>query len=263
MPGAVVSELDGGWVRRQGRGGRHRLPDPRGKQGIGGIDGVFGDEPGVDEVGGPVLVDVSQGDVAAVGHDDGGVGAVHGEEQGVDDVDEAAVVDVPQQPGGCRRLAAVPAVERFDDEVDRGHAGFNLEGGFDEGLQARSGDRQPVSRYGPRSLVGGGRRSSRANAPRPGLPVGQHHRPGLRASRIAQPVEIDPGANRPPGRVGAVPGSRVIAGRTHPVDQGRYPLPEEVEDLEPHRRRGRQVEGDDSGGIEWIGVVASQVEVSG
>ena len=50
------------------------------------------------------------------------------------------------------------------------------------------------------------------------------------------------------------------AGRTFPVHQGRHPLTQDVEHLQPHPRRGRQLIRDDGRGIERVGVVLTQAQ---
>ena len=53
----------------------------------------------------------------------------------------------------------------------------------------------------------------------------------------------------------------VKTGRLFPVDQGRDPLPQDVEHLQPHPRRGRQLIRNDRRGIEGVGVVLPQLHV--
>ena len=101
VPGPVVLEGDGGG--KGGQGCRPRplnqgLPDSWGQRRIGGISYVGGDVVGVGEIRLAVPVDVTEGYIAVVRHDEAGIGAVHGNQQGVENVDPAVVVDVAQDP---------------------------------------------------------------------------------------------------------------------------------------------------------------------
>ena len=151
----------------------------------------------------------------------------------------------------------------FDDDVDRSHARLHPEGGVDVGDKPRTRDGQSEDRGCFLCLQDCGGRTARPCRRNPRLPVDQHHAPGLMNPLAPQPVEVDPGGHGAPRGIGGVPTSRVKAGRPLPVDKGRHPLSQDVEDLEPHPGRGRELVGDDGGRIERIGIVMSQLEPLG
>ena len=148
----------------------------------------------------------------------------------------------------------------FDDDVHRSHARLHPEGGVDVGDKPRTRDGQSENRGRFHFLPDGGWRTARYCRRNPRLPVDQHHAPGLMNPLALQPVEVDPGGHGAPRGIGGVPTSCVKAGRPLPVDQGLHPLSEDVEDLQPHPGRGRQLVGDYGGRIKWIGIVLPQLE---
>ena len=264
VPGPVVLEGDGGGKGRQ----RCRpldlaLPDSCGQRRIGGIDRVGGDVIGVGEIRPAVPVDVTEGDIAVVRHDEAGIGAVHGNQQGVENVDPAVVVDVAEDPSRGR-LRTQDRARSLDDDVHRSHARLHPEGRVEVGDQPFSRDGQSVDRVLLHLLLpDGGWRTTRHCRRNPGLPVDQHHAPGQVHPAALQPVEVDPCGRRTPRGIRGVPAGGVKAGRTFPVDQGRHPLSQDVEDLEPHPGRGRQLVWNYGGRIERIGIVVSQLEPLG
>ena len=122
---------------------RKGLPDPGGQRRIGGIHRVGGDVVGVGEIGPAVPVDVAEGYVPVVRHDEGGIGAVHGNQQGVENVDPAVVVDIPEDRR--RRCLGPGSAARFlDDDVRRSHAGLRPEGRIQVGDQPLTRDSQSI-----------------------------------------------------------------------------------------------------------------------
>ncbi len=237
--------------------GSHRRADPFRKRRVGRVGVVGLDEPGVGQVDLPVPVDVPQGDVAG-GKGQGRVLAVRGDQQGVGEIDLAVAVDVAQQTAAGQRLSPGQTGEGLDLDLNR--PGPHPEGRVDIGDQFRTPDRQPVDRP-----LAAGRSPRPAGAPPPSTrrdhrAVEQHHRPRQALLAPKKPVQIHPRSHPPPGGVGRVPGCGVKAGRPLPVHQGRHPLPQDVEHLQPHLRCRRQLIRDDRRGVERVGVVLAQVQ---
>ena len=232
----------------------HRGADAFRKRRVGRVGVVGLDEPGVGQVDLAVPVDVPQGEVAG-GKGQGRILAVRGDEQGVGEIDQAVGVDVPQQ-AACGHLCAGQAGQRFDLDLNR--SCLHPEGRVDPGDQPRSRDYQSVEL--PLAAGRSPRPAGVPSAPGHHRPVQQHHRPRQALPSPQQPIQVHPGAHPPTRGVGRVPGRRVKTGRPFPVHQGRHPLTQNVEHLQAHPRRGRQLIRDDRRGIERVGVVLTQVQ---
>ena len=264
VPDRVVGQRHRRGVGRQRRGRTHRLSDTGRQSGSGRIVEPGDDVRGVGQVDPAVGVDVPQEDVAVVGQDDAEDLAVQGHQQGVGEIDPSVVVDVAEDAARRSRLGRGGAPRSFDDETQRGHARFDPEGGVDAGDQPRTRDRQPVDRTrfpvpAPGIAFQAGRRRAPARS-NPRLPVDQQHAPACRLPVADQAVDVHPCAHRLPGRIGGVPIRGVETGRLLPVNQGGNALSQEVEHLQPHVHRGRQLVRNHRGRVERVGIVRPQLE---
>ena len=155
-------------------------------------------------------------------------------------------------------------VSRRHDQLHWSHARFNPKSRIYIGNQPATRNDQPIHSF-TRSIRPATTRHTRPNRSRPhsrdtSLPVNQHHPSGLAGRTHRHPVDIHPCPYGATSRIRRVPSRRVKARRTLSIHQCRNALPEQVEHLQPYRRRSRQLIRYDRRGIEWIGVVRPQGE---